>query len=140
MRKCWTHNSRVDQAVVPVGGGGAWLRGPWAAAGRGRASRRYTERSSRRGGLAGGHARHHCAQNADHFAYNIPFSVLFTEAVCVLGVTPPETTASQAQTGGMHDTRLRYADNTPPGGFMSCKTPTATQQTSRQAGEHHQTG
>ena len=20
MRKCWTHNSRVDQAVVPVGG------------------------------------------------------------------------------------------------------------------------
>ena len=24
MRKYWTHNSRVDQAVVPVGGGGAW--------------------------------------------------------------------------------------------------------------------
>ena len=23
MRKCWTHNSRVDQAVVPVGGGRA---------------------------------------------------------------------------------------------------------------------
>ena len=125
---CWRWRGL---AAGPVGGGRARgrRRGPWAAAGRGRASRRYTERSSRRGGLAGGHARHHCAQNADHFAYNSPFSVLFTEVVCVLGVTPPETTASQAQTGGMHDTRLQYADNTPPGGFMSCKTPTATQQT-----------
>lgn len=125
---CWRWRGLT---AGPVGGGRARgrRRGPWAAAGRGRASRRYTERSSRRGGLAGGQARHHCAQNADYFAYNSPFSVLFTEVVCVLGVTTPETTASQAQTGGMHDTRLRYADNTPPGGFMSCKTPTATQQT-----------
>ena len=122
------------------GSGGHGLRCPWAVAGPGRASRRRAERSSRRGGLAGGHARHHCAQNADHFAYNSPFSVLFTEVVCVLGVTPPETTASQAQTGGMHDTTLRYADNTPPGGFMSCKTPTATQETSREDSERHQTG
>ena len=36
MRKCWTHNSRVDQAVVPVGGGRAWPR-CWSAAGPGRA-------------------------------------------------------------------------------------------------------
>ena len=69
MRKCWTHNSRVNQTVVPVGGGGAcraihgdtaplvWrapegtggirrgarLRRPWAMAGPGRASRRRAE-------------------------------------------------------------------------------------------------
>ena len=80
MRKCWTHNSRADQAAAPVGGG-AWpgfevrhnrastagvkdaggaegtqarLRCPWAAAGPGRASSRRTERSSRRGRRAGG--------------------------------------------------------------------------------------
>ena len=41
-------------AAVPVGGGGAWLRCPWAAAGLGRASRRRAEQSSRRGRLAGG--------------------------------------------------------------------------------------
>ena len=78
MRKCWTHNSRADQAAVPVGGG-AWpgfevrhnrastagvkdaggaegtqarLRRPWAAE-PGRASSRRTERSSQRGRLAG---------------------------------------------------------------------------------------
>ena len=35
----------VGLAAVPVGGGGAWLRRPWAAAGPGRASRRGAERS-----------------------------------------------------------------------------------------------
>ena len=42
--------------------------------------------------------------------------------------------------GELHDTGVRHADNTPSGGFMSCKTPTATQQASRRAGTHHQTG
>ena len=73
---------RWGMAAVPVGGGGAWpgfeatrratsatrrhwcgghrrdpwawLRGPWAVAGPGRASRRRAERSSQRGRLAGG--------------------------------------------------------------------------------------
>ena len=45
---------RQGQAGVLVGGGRAWLRCPWAAAGPGRASRRRAERSSRRGRLAGG--------------------------------------------------------------------------------------
>ena len=39
MRKCWTHNSRVNQTVVPVGGGGAWS-GFEARPGRG-AGRRW---------------------------------------------------------------------------------------------------
>ena len=73
MRKCWTHNSRADQAAAPVGGG-AWpgfevrhnrastagvkdaggaegtqarLRRPWAAAGPGRALRRRAEPEAR---------------------------------------------------------------------------------------------
>ena len=42
MRKCWTHNSRVDQAAVLVGGGGVWPRCWSAAAGSGRgAGRRW---------------------------------------------------------------------------------------------------
>ena len=39
---------------VLVGGGGAWLRCPWAGAGPGRALSRRAERSSQRGRLAGG--------------------------------------------------------------------------------------
>ena len=37
-----------------MGGGGAWLRCPWAVAGPGRTTSRRAERSSRRGRLAGG--------------------------------------------------------------------------------------
>ena len=43
MRKCWTHNSRVDQAVVPVGGGGARPRCWAAVTGPDRASSRRAE-------------------------------------------------------------------------------------------------
>ena len=39
MRKCWTHNSRVDQAAVLVGGGGVWPRCWAAVAGPGRGAR-----------------------------------------------------------------------------------------------------
>ena len=46
MRKCWTHNSRVDQAVVPMGGSRARPRCWSAAAGPGRGAGR------RRQGLA----------------------------------------------------------------------------------------
>ena len=41
-------------AAVPVGGGGARLRHPWAVAGPGRTTSRSAERSSQRGRLAGG--------------------------------------------------------------------------------------
>ena len=47
MRKCWMHNSRVDQAVVPVGDGRARPRCWSAAAGPGCGAR------GRRQGLAG---------------------------------------------------------------------------------------
>ena len=36
------------------------------------------------------------AQNADHFAVGSPFSVFFTEVVCVLGATLPRTAAAPA--------------------------------------------
>ena len=43
-----------ESPAAPVGGGRAWPRCRWAAAGPGRASRRRAERISRRGWLAGG--------------------------------------------------------------------------------------
>ena len=46
------------------------------------------------------HARHRCAQNADHFATSSPFSVFFTEVVCDLGATPLQTTAAPLPSGG----------------------------------------
>ena len=48
-------------AAVLVGGGGAWLRCPWAGAGPGRASSRRAERSSQRGRRAGRRPRAHQA-------------------------------------------------------------------------------
>ena len=44
--------------------------------------------------------RHRCAQNADHFARNSPFSALFSEVVCTLGTTPPQTVISPPPKGG----------------------------------------
>ena len=61
------------------------------------------------------HARHCCAQNADHFAHNSPFSAFFTEVVCTLGAAPPRTAATPSQNGGggiaRHEapTRRRHA-------------------------------
>ena len=34
------------------------------------------------------------AQNADHLATNSPFSTFFTEVVCDVGTTPPQTAAA----------------------------------------------
>jgi len=42
--------------------------------------------------------------------------------------------------GESHDTGVTHAGDTLPGGFISHKTPIATQQASRRAGTHHQTG
>jgi len=43
---------------------------------------------------------HRCAQNADHFAHNSPFSAFFTKVVCVLGAAPPQVAASLPSIGG----------------------------------------
>ena len=63
------------------------------------------------------------AQNADHFATSSPFSALFTEVVCDVGVTPPQTAAAPPPIGRNCTTR---GSDTPSEGFVSCKTPTAT--------------
>ena len=72
---CGTRGRRQGLAAVPVGGGRARLRHPWAAAGPGRASRRRAERSSQRGRLAGGPpptgassspARQHTTRRPEH--------------------------------------------------------------------------
>ena len=46
-----------------------------------------------------------CAQIADHFAHNSPFSAFFTEVVCVLGATPPQAATSPPPIGGNCTTR-----------------------------------
>ena len=43
--------------------------------------------------------RYRCAQNADHFAHNSPFSAFFAEVVCTLGMTPPRTVISPPPKG-----------------------------------------
>ena len=53
------------------------------------------------------------AHNADHFATSSPLSAFFTEVVCVLGATPPQTTSSPPPIAGisLHEllTRRRHA-------------------------------
>ena len=72
------------------------------------------------------HTRHRYVQNADRFAHTSTFSVLFTEVVCNLGMTPLRTAISQVPDGGMTPskapTRRRHADAT----FRMAQTPTAT--------------
>ena len=43
--------------------------------------------------------RYRCAQNADHFAHNSPFSAFFAEVVCTLGMTPPRAVISPPPKG-----------------------------------------
>ena len=43
--------------------------------------------------------RYRCAQIADHFAHNSPFSAFFAEVVCTLGMTPPRTAISPPPKG-----------------------------------------
>ena len=59
------------------------------------------------------HARHTCAQNADHLAHNSPFSPVYAEVDCTLGTTPTKTTLGLPQNGGngviRTTTRRRHA-------------------------------
>ena len=47
------------------------------------------------------HDRYRCAQNADHFAHNTPFSLCFAEVVCTLGTTPTKATQGLSPNGGI---------------------------------------
>ena len=47
------------------------------------------------------HDRYRCAQNADHFAHNTPFSLFFAEVVCALGTTPTKATQGLSPNGGI---------------------------------------
>ena len=50
------------------------------------------------------------AQNADHFATSSPFSVFFTEVVCVLGAS---LVRQAPRRGDLHYKRVRHAGDTP---------------------------
>ena len=59
------------------------------------------------------HARHCCAQNADHLAHGSPLSAFFAEVVCSLAATPPPVGAWPTPNGGngviRGTTRRRHA-------------------------------
>ena len=55
------------------------------------------------------------AQNADHFATSSPFSVFFTEVVCVLGAS---LVRQAPRRGELHYKRVRHAGDTPVEGFV----------------------
>ena len=63
------------------------------------------------------------AHNADHFATSSPLSAFFTEVVCDMGATPPQTSAAPPPIGGisLHEllTRRRHAAR----GLRVAKTP-----------------
>ena len=67
--------------------------------------------------------RYRCAQNADHFAHNSPFSAFFAEVVCTLGMTPPRTVISPPPEGGLHYSRLRHVGDTPSASSSCHKDP-----------------
>ena len=67
--------------------------------------------------------RYRCAQNADHFAHNSPFSAFFAEVVCTLGTTPPRTVISPPPEGGLHYSRLRHVGDTPSASSSYYKDP-----------------
>ena len=80
------------------------------------------------------------AQNAGYFATSSPFLTFFTEVFCGLGAIPPRTAAAPPpvggncttrgsvithregshgrQTGELHYTGVRHADDTPSEGFV----------------------
>ena len=60
------------------------------------------------------------AQNAGYFATSSPFSVFFTEVVCVLGASPPRTVAAPPPIGGNY---AMQGCDTPQEGFAWRKTP-----------------
>ena len=58
---------------------------------------------------------HSCAQNADHLAQNTPHSLNFTEVVCTLGASIPNTVRSARIRQTARNPRIRHAARPPPG-------------------------
>ena len=59
------------------------------------------------------HPPHSCAQNADHLAQNTPYSLNFTEVVCTLGVSIPNTVRSAQIRQTARNPRIRHAARPP---------------------------
>ena len=56
---------------------------------------------------------HSCAQNADHLAQNTPHSLNFTEVVCTLGASIPNTVRSAHIHQSARNPRIRHAARPP---------------------------
>ena len=60
------------------------------------------------------HPHHSCAQNADHLAQNTPHSPNFTEVVCALGASIPNTVRSAQIHQSARNPRVHHAAQPPP--------------------------
>ena len=65
-------------------------------------------------GTPASHPPHSCAQNADHLAQNTPHSLNFTEVVCTLGASIPNTVRSARIRQTARNPRIRHAARPPP--------------------------
>ena len=66
-------------------------------------------------GTPASHPPHSCAQNADHLAQNTPYSLNFTEVVCTLGASIPNTVRSARIRQSARNPRVHHAARPPPG-------------------------
>ena len=66
-------------------------------------------------GTPASHPHHSCAQNADHLAQNTPHSPNFTEVVCTLGASIPNTVRSARIRQSARNPRVHHAARPPPG-------------------------
>ena len=66
-------------------------------------------------GTPASHPPHSCAQNADHLAQNTPYSLNFTEVVCALGASIPNTVRSAQIRQTARNPRVPHAARPPPG-------------------------
>ena len=64
-------------------------------------------------GTPASHPHHSCAQNADHLAQNTPHSPNFTEVVCTLGASIPNTVRSAHIHQSARNPRIRHAARPP---------------------------
>ena len=65
-------------------------------------------------GTPASHPHHSCAQNADHLAQNTPHSPNFTEVVCTLGASIPNTVRSAQIHQSARNPRVHHAAQPPP--------------------------
>ena len=64
-------------------------------------------------GTPASHPHHSCAQNADHLAQNTPHSPNFTEVVCALGASIPNTVRSAQIHQSARNPRIHHAAQPP---------------------------